>query len=177
EASEKIERVLDWFKAGSNDLAIIAGAACGGDILFIEAALRRNMKVEVLLPFSEAEFIQNSVSFAGDDWVERFYNLCDNPNVTIYRQPDQLGPVKDEDNVYERSNLWALYSTLIYPMNQVRLIALWDGKGGDGPGGTGHMVEEILKYSGGVRHLDTTRFDYWSSRKEDSENVASDDAT
>ncbi|MBI1930404.1 hypothetical protein HYR99_39905 [Candidatus Poribacteria bacterium] len=106
------------------------------------------MKVEVLLPSSVEEFVKNSVSFAGDEWVERFYNLRYHPGVTFHLQPDRLGPVKDGDNVYERNNRWALYSTLVYPMERVRLIALWDGKGGDGPGGTGHMVQEVLRLGG-----------------------------
>lgn len=160
EALQRIEKELDRFQAHSDDLAILAGAACGGDILFIEACLRRNMKIEVFLPFNEAEFIKNSVSFAGNGWVGRFYTLNNTPNVTTHLQPDRLGPAKDGDDPYERNNLWALYSTLIHPIDRVRLIVLWNGKGGDGPGGTGHMVQEVRKRGGVVTHLDTTKFDY-----------------
>lgn len=47
-------------------------AACGGDLLFIEALLARGAEVHVILPFERADFVATSVAFAGDGWVERF---------------------------------------------------------------------------------------------------------
>ncbi len=164
EVQERFEQVLIKLKADDNDMAILPGAACGGDILFIEACLKHNMKVDVLLPFTEPEFIRASVSFAGDAWVTRFYNIRNHPNVTIRLQTDHVGPMPVDDNPYERNNRWALYSALIYGIQQVRLVALWDGKGGDGPGGTGHMVSEVRRLGGIAEHLDITKFDYWQAQ-------------
>jgi len=161
EAREKIEAILDKLEANDNDLAITPGAACGGDILFIEACLKRGMKVETYLPFHEARFIEESVRFAQNSWVERFHQIRQHPNVTFRLQPERVGPVPAGDNVFERNVRWALYSTLVYDIERVRLIVLWDGKGGDGPGGTGHMVREVHQLGGIVQHLDTTKFDYW----------------
>lgn len=164
EAADRIDKALDKLGADHNDMAIAPGAACGGDILFIEACLKRNMRVEVLLPFSEAEFIERSVSFAGDGWVERFYTIRNNPRVTFEFQVDRLGPLKEGDNPFERNNRWALYSALIYGIERVRFIALWNGQGGDGPGGTGHMLKEVRRLGGLVEHLDITKFDYWQAK-------------
>jgi hypothetical protein len=122
------------------------------------------MNIEVLLPFSDAEFIKESVSFAGDDWVARFYSIRNHPNVTFHYQVELVGPLPPADNAFERNNRWALYSALIYGISKVRVIALWDGKGGDGPGGTGHMIEEVRRLGGIAVHLDTTKFDYWHGR-------------
>jgi hypothetical protein len=36
-------------------------------------------------------------------------------------------------------------------------VCLWNRKGGDGAGGTQHMVETVQKYSGRVYILDTTK--------------------
>lgn len=47
-------------------------AACGGDLLFIEALLARGAEVHVILPFERADFVATSVAFAGEEWVERF---------------------------------------------------------------------------------------------------------
>jgi tetratricopeptide (TPR) repeat protein len=165
EARYKIEATLDKLQSCGNCLAIAPGAACGGDILFIEACLQRKMKVEVFLPFYQAEFIQESVSFAGDDWVSRFYAIQNHPHVTIHLQPDRLGEVPEGDNAFERNNRWALYSTLMYGIDRVRLIALWDGKGGDAPGGTGDMVQQVRQLGGIVEHIDTTKFDYWKANE------------
>ncbi len=171
EARQKIEEVLDRLSPCNNCLAIAPGAACGGDILFIEACLQRNIKVEVFLPFYQAEFIQESVSFAGDDWVARFYQIQNHPNVTIHLQPERLGEVPQGENPFERNNRWALYSTLMYGIDRVRLVVLWDGKGGDAPGGTGDMVQQVRQLGGIVEHLDTTTFDYWQTKKEILESM------
>ncbi len=47
-------------------------AACGGDLLFIEALLARGAEVHVVLPFERNDFVASSVAFAGEAWVERF---------------------------------------------------------------------------------------------------------
>ena len=38
---------------------------------------------------------------------------------------------------------------------RLRFITLWDGGGGDGPGGTRHMVEAVRRAHGEVRWIDT----------------------
>lgn len=168
EALHKIEEVLDKLNPTERCLAIAPGAACGGDILFIEACLRRNLKVEVFLPFYQAEFIQNSVNFAGDTWVERLYNIQNHPNVTIHLQSDRLGAVPEGDDAYERNNRWALYSTLMYGIDRVRLIVLWNGKDGQ-TGGTADMVQQVRQLGGIVEHIDTTKFHYWNTKKQSLE--------
>ena len=165
EAQQKIKEVLDKLQADANDLAIAPGIACGGDILFLEACLERQMKVEVYLPFESAQFIEKSVSFAGDDWVERFYKIKNHPQVTLNLQPERIGAVPQGGNSFERNNRWALYSSLIYGIERVRLLVLWDGKGGDGRGGTGDMVKQVRQLGGIVEHLDTTKFDYWKAQE------------
>jgi hypothetical protein len=161
EAAQRIEHSLDRLQANSNCIAIAPGIACGGDVLFLEACLKRNMQVEVYLPSEPSEFIQDSVGFAGDHWVERFYNIYNHPNVIVHLQSSRLGAVPDGDNVYRRNNRWALYSTLVYDIKGVRLIALWNGQGGDGLGGTADMVKQVQQLGGIVDHIDTTKFDYW----------------
>ncbi|MEQ8971925.1 MAG: TRAFs-binding domain-containing protein [Coleofasciculus sp. C1-SOL-03] len=166
EARRKIEETLDKLNPSTNCLAIAPGAACGGDILFIEACLKRNVKVEVFLPFAPAQFIAESVSFAGDNWTSRFYTIQNHPNVSFHLQPERLGDVPIGDNAFQRNNRWALYSTLMYGIDRVRLIVLWNGKGGDAPGGTGDMVHQVRHLGGVVEHIDTTKFDYWNTRTE-----------
>jgi class 3 adenylate cyclase len=47
-------------------------AACGSDLLFIEALLARNAEVHITLPFERGDFIATSVAFAGQGWIDRF---------------------------------------------------------------------------------------------------------
>lgn len=167
EARKKIEAVLKKYEACPGDLAVTAGAACGGEIIFIEACLDLGLQVDIHLPFPEPQYIQENVSIAGDQWVERFYNLRNHPNVEIRQQIDHVGKPKAGDDPYCRNNLWALYSSLIHGIDRVRLIALWDGF--TTPGYLGdrmlvkHMVDEMRYLGGKVEHINTTKFDYWQA--------------
>ena len=54
-----------------------SSAACGSDILFLEEAISRGIETVIVLPFSPANFKKTSVSFAGQDWEERFDHVLD----------------------------------------------------------------------------------------------------
>jgi class 3 adenylate cyclase/tetratricopeptide (TPR) repeat protein len=69
----EIARVLDEMDAAIG----YTSAACGADILFIEAMLERGAEVNALLPFSMEDFISTSVSFAGAHWEERFHKAIE----------------------------------------------------------------------------------------------------
>lgn len=140
--------------AGSEDLALSSGA-CGGDLIFAEACLELNMQLHIHIPFAIPEFLNASVSFAGDNWQERFYTCINNPNTRLLIMPDELGELPEHVNPYERTNLWLLYSAISWGPEKVYCVCLWDGKGGDGPGGTRHMHDCVNKHSGKVYVLDT----------------------
>ncbi|HEY9619118.1 MAG TPA: tetratricopeptide repeat-containing protein, partial [Crinalium sp.] len=171
EVVQSIEKTLEKLEANSNCIAITPGLACGGDILFVEACLHYNMRIEIYLPFEPSEFIQGSVSFAGDSWVERFYRILNHPNITLHLQPERLGTVPDGENVYGRNNRWTLYATLMHDIRRVRLIALWDGQSGDGPGGTADMVRQVRQLGGIVEHIDITKFEYWRHSNKKMEQI------
>src|ERR1700730_5902819 len=57
---------------GPADLCI-CGGACGGDLLFAEAALARSALLEIYLPFEEPTFLEKSVDFANKDWRGRVF--------------------------------------------------------------------------------------------------------
>jgi len=62
--------------------------------------------------------------------------------------PDDLGPAPEGINFYDRCNRWMLYSGLSNGLAKVSFITLWDGKPGDGPGGTEQIVELVRKLTG-----------------------------
>jgi tetratricopeptide (TPR) repeat protein len=155
-AADAIATKLDELKAGAEDLAF-CGGACGGDLLFAEACLEREVRLDVRLPFDEPTFLQKSVAFAGDGWIERYFKVKSDPKTRVYVMPDELGPLPGGTNPYARNNLWQLYTALSWGPDKVRFICLWNRKGGDAMGGTEHMYETVQKYSGRVYVLDTTR--------------------
>jgi hypothetical protein len=68
--------------------------------------------------------------------------------------PEELGPLPSGVDPFERCNLWLLYSALSCGIDKVRFVSLWNGGGGDGPGGTAHMYNEVKRRTGRVTWLD-----------------------
>ena len=120
----------------------IAGGACGGDILFHEACAALGIPTRMFLALPPAEFIRHSVAHAGPAWIHRFEALTERlgpRNICVMTPSDGL-PKGTTDNLWERANLWMIEEALRLAPART-LLALWDGKGGDGPGGTEHLVE------------------------------------
>jgi tetratricopeptide (TPR) repeat protein len=157
-AAQAIGAGLDQLGACSEDLAF-SQAAAGGDLLFIEACLNRGVRCRVLLPLIEPEFIERSIlpSAGGENWRDRFYAMKSQLMEAIRIMPDELGPLPKGVDPFERCNLWLLYSALACGIDKVRFVTLWNGTGGDGPGGTAHMYNEVKGRTGRVTWLDTRK--------------------
>lgn len=157
-AAQAIGEALDAHGAAPDDLAF-AQAAAGGDLLFLEACLQRGLRCQVLLPFAEAEFVAGSILNAVDGaaWCARYEAvraaLRDPPRA----MPQVLGPVPEGADPYVRCNEWLLASALSCGPQKLVFLALWNGAGGDGPGGTGHMHREVTRLQRRVVWLDTRR--------------------
>jgi len=128
EVRAAIAAVLDRYHADENDLAFTAGLSCGTEIIFAELCAERGMKVKLHLPLADAAYVREFVSPCGDQWVERFYKIRNHPLVDEKYQAECVGLPKEGDNLYERNNRWALYSSLLLGIDKVRLIAFWNGK-------------------------------------------------
>jgi hypothetical protein len=115
-----------------------ASGACGGDILFHEECRRRGIPTTVVLPYQPDQFVETSVENAdGGDWPRRFRALWAQ---TPAEARLVLGlPITDQ--AFAACNARLL--DLAREHGSVHLIALWDGEGGDGPGGTADMVRRV----------------------------------
>jgi tetratricopeptide (TPR) repeat protein len=157
-ASNAISAKLDELAASNEDLAL-CGGACGGDLLFAESCLERGLRLEIRIPFEEPTFLLKSVRFAGDLWQDRFYKVKNNPNTKLYVMTNEIGAAPKSVDAYGRNNLWQLYTALSLRAEtipeRVHFICLWNRKGGDGPGGTKDMYEQISKHLGRAHVLDT----------------------
>jgi hypothetical protein len=72
------DKVKDSIKGAIRTLHASIGyssLASGADILFAEAMAEEGGEVHVLMPFSKDDFINTSLRFAGDHWVNRFEDL------------------------------------------------------------------------------------------------------
>ena len=156
-AADAIAARLDEFGVDERDIGL-CGGACGGDILFAEACLKRGVSVQIRIPFKIPMFLETSVRFPknGDQWQNRFHRVLEDKRTSIKLMPQEVGPSPTNANPYARNNLWQLYSALSYGAEKVHFMALWNGQAGDGPGGTEHMMSVVKRYAGKVYHLNTT---------------------
>ena len=88
----------------SNKIAIgYCSLACGGDILFAEAMEEEGGEVNIFLPFNKADFIRESVAFAGEHWVARFEDLMNRHAVHFVTQ----------ENYDNHSDLFSMQSKVV----------------------------------------------------------------
>jgi hypothetical protein len=155
-AADALARLLNSpdIAANSRDLAI-SGGACGGDLMFAEACLALGTSLELYLPFDEKTFLEDSVDFAGADWRNRFFTA--KGKASLHIAPDQLGPLPPGVDPHERLNLWMLERAARFGAARMIFICLWNGEGGDGPGGTKHLMDAARRNSAPVHWLDTRR--------------------
>jgi hypothetical protein len=152
-------------RVGDADFTGFAGGACGGDIIFHETCAAMGVPTELFLAIPEADYINESVRMdEAPEWLDRFrtvkshcakcWTLVERRNPDGGYLPEWLAKVKNYD-IWERNNRWNLNAALSHGAENVSVIVLWDGKAGDGPGGTRHMVEEAKKAGAQVIHIDT----------------------
>lgn len=135
-------------QAGGALLRGISGAASGGDILFLEVCRELEIPCEIYLAKPRDGYVKASVADAGPGWIDRFDRLLAALPSRVLSEDEDLprwlrGASRGDYSVWQRSNLWMLANALESAPDaaHLTLIALWDGEEGDGPGGTGHMVE------------------------------------
>jgi hypothetical protein len=127
----------------------ISGLACGGDLLFAEEWLKTGRPLHAYLPREEEDFLDESVRFAGEEWVDSFRHVTADPNLVLIGPDDEM---LDLDDPHTANNLRMLDAAVLRPDTLFALF-LWDGKGGDGPGGTEHLASAVVEEGGSVTVL------------------------
>ncbi len=78
-----------------------AQAACGSDILFCEAMLARQQEINIVLPFSREDYVEQSVSRAGGNWLQRFDRIMAAATSVTYATSERyLG----DDTLFEHAS-------------------------------------------------------------------------
>ena len=132
----------------------VAGAASGSDIIFHEVCAELGVPTQIYLPLPEHAFIAKSVAPAGEDWVQRFLLLTARvpPVVADGAAPDPASSAPG--NLWERNNECLLHEALCDGAANLTVLVLWDGKAGDGPGGTGHLVTRARDAGAAITIID-----------------------
>src|ERR1700758_458087 len=115
-AMQAIAGALADVDVGLQDLCI-CGGACGGDLLFAEAALARGARLELYIPFEEATFLSKSVDFANRDWRARFFAA--KSHASLHVLPLERGATPEDGDPYEQNNLWMLEAATRFGAHKV----------------------------------------------------------
>jgi hypothetical protein len=145
-----IRKSVLQLRDGGTPMVGVAGGASGGDLLFHEVCAELGVATRLRLALPFEEFVATSVAPAGEGWVERFHMLVKqlgSENVQVMGENDGRRYEATED-IWSRANLWMVEDTVALAPQRT-LLALWHGKGGDGPGGTEHLVSVAPSY--GIR--------------------------
>jgi len=131
-----------------------SSAASGSDMLFLEAMLHRGGEIHIILPCEKDSFIESSVANAGGDWVKRFEKLLiaaasvgylsthkfsNNPAIFSHASEVFTGMAKLKSRVLD---------------TELATLAVWDGKQGDGLGGTDEIVGKWENLGFKFTHID-----------------------
>ncbi|MGR3177955.1 MAG: adenylate/guanylate cyclase domain-containing protein [Candidatus Anammoxibacter sp.] len=104
--------------------------------------------MNVHLPFKEDDFIDASVRFAGEKWVTRFKKALKKASSVI--EPVDEAYLGDQC-LFDYGNRMIIGKTLLHAETlslTPHLLAVWDGKPGDGRGGTADTIKSWKKWGG-----------------------------
>ena len=154
-AASAIAATLSEIGAVAGDLAI-CGGACGGDLLFAEACLARDMRLEIYIPLDEADVPCQLGGFRRRQ-LARPLSRGQSRRRRCTSRPMSWARWPEGENAYERNNQWMLNSAARFGGDRMAFISLWNGQGGDGPGGAQHLMEEARRKTSRIYWLDTRK--------------------
>jgi len=146
---ETLIRHLELLEYRRGALRVLTSGTQGVDLLAIAYCLQRGWPADMYLPMGEEAFLARAVTYGNDarSWLAIYRQAHASTNVTIHlpvyasapaRSFSAPGPDTKQHYVDVNNHLAALLRP------QDILLAYWDGKPGDAPTGTEHMIRTAL---------------------------------
>jgi hypothetical protein len=92
----------------------IASAACGGDILFLEAVLENGGEIHLVYPCSEETFRKESVTVNDDEWLSRYHHVLENASSVLFASEH---PYSENPIAFEHA------SRLLYGLGKLKALS------------------------------------------------------
>lgn len=144
ELGPKVRQAIDEQLEALDARIGYSSAACGSDILFVEAMRARDAEVNIVLPFDTESFIKTSVGFADAGWVKRFREALALADSVKHVTTESY--VGDELPFVFAGQLFQHYANIRARALETKpfLLAVWDGDRIIRPGGTASILSEWL---------------------------------
>jgi uncharacterized protein len=136
--TREIEHAFDAWAVGPGT-TVLCGGARGADILAAEAGLRRDAQVQLCLALPPDEFEKRSVELPDTDWLSRFREVRKHSTEEVVSTPDKDGADGDP---FVRANI-RIIGLAQSKDPRPHALLVWNGAGGDGPGGTADFVHRL----------------------------------
>ncbi len=155
---EPVRNALKQHLAALKPTAVYGSAACGADILCLEAARELGCETHIVLPFPAVEFRRSSVDFAGANWGKRFEQALAAADSVMIASDHRAG---DSAASFDYANviltgLGALRAEALD--TSVRGLAVWDPRFKAIVGGAASLVTQWEQRAMVVDHIDPHAF-------------------
>ena len=148
-----VEAVLDEEQVGFAYGAL----ACGSDIIAAEALLRRGVELNVIMPFEEQDFLEQSVRPGGPGWEERFRACLRGAKRVVHASPMAYFGNPDQYGYASRMAMGLAGLRAEHLAAEPIQLAIWDGAAPEGPAGTAADVLAWQEAGGRTRTVDPGR--------------------
>jgi hypothetical protein len=148
--AQAVPRVAEAVKkllAEHHVVAVVASAACGADIVALEAASDLGIRTRIVLPFDAERFLRTSVADRGEEWGDRYRAVLQRATARGDVVVIEEGPGTD-DQAYARATERILSETqALARSNGARAIALaiWDEKPRSGTDATRDFIDSARR--------------------------------
>ena len=143
--AQQVKATIKGWLSDHRALIGFSSAANGSDLLFQEALRELNGESHLILPYLQADFVQDSVAILGGEqdreWIARSHTVIDLAARVVQASPSRLllgGESYDFANQMINGLAMMRARELDTPLVA---LAVGDGRPGDGPGGTASMIE------------------------------------
>jgi tetratricopeptide (TPR) repeat protein len=151
-AEPAVTAALEAWLDATGEVIGYSQAACGGDILFLEALQRRGHENHVTLPCARQDYIEQSVAFAGPPWVARFERALAGATSVGYATAEAyLG----DEILFEHASRFIDGRALVRARElegEAVMLAMLDAGAAGAPGGALRTLEEWRR-AGHAAHL------------------------
>lgn len=127
------EEIPGFEGGGSARLILVSAVAPGADQLVADVAVARKWELQCPLPFAREKYRADF-----DDRAAREFDRLLAKATAVFELDGTRGTGEEKDQAYQA------VGRLIREQSDL-LLALWDGKPEEGPGGTGQVVREALQ--------------------------------
>ena len=157
ETADMVKQQIHNFLKENHVNAVICAAACGADILALEAAAELGLRRRIILPYDKKSFRASSVADRNGDWGERFDR--------IVAEVEQHGDLieyfydKDQEDAYFATNhdiLDEAEEVATAAKQELVALVVWDGESRGDDDVTAHFLEEAKRRDLNVTEILTT---------------------